>query len=152
MAKLLVFLLFPLLAIVQSTVLWRALPGQATLDLVLLLTLACGGRVGAAAGSAAGLWAGALVAALRGGMAGPMALLYGLAGWLFGLHAERSPKRWTYPVVGVALIVLVSIAESQVSRFLGGSQPALMLMLPSVVWNAAACVVLLGAPRAKCPT
>ncbi len=150
MAKLLVVLLFPLLAIAQSTVLWRALPGEATLDLVLLLTIACGGRSGAAAGSAAGLWAGALVAALRGSLAGPMALLYGLAGWLAGIHAERAPKRWTYPVVGVALTVLVSVAESELSRAWGGAQPGMLSLLPTLAWNALACLALLGAPRAKC--
>ncbi len=151
MGKLLVALAIPLVVIVQSTLLWRALPGEATLDLALLITLACGLRTGAAAGSATGLWAGALVAALRGGLAGPMALLYGLAGWLAGLHAEREAKPWTSVVVGMALTVLVMVAESELSRFGGTGQPDLLWLLPSLAWNAMFCCVLIGAPRSKCP-
>lgn len=140
-------LLFPLLAILQSTLLWEGLPGGVTLDVCLLLTIFCGLRWGAAAGSAGGLWAGALVGAMRSGGSLPLAVLYGLAGWLAGLHRERTGQAWTYPLVGLCLVTLVTVAEIQLTRLLGGTQPPLSWLLPTLGWHGLACLTLLGVRR-----
>lgn len=147
MSRLIVALLFPLLAVAQSTFLWRSLPGGVTPDLVGILALACGLRGGAAAGSAAGLWAGTLVAALRGELAAPMALLYGGAGWLAGAHAEKGASSSTFPWVGCALVVLITVMESALSKFLGGAPQPLAQLFLSLAWNSAFCLVLVGAGR-----
>lgn len=147
MSRVIVALLFPLLALAQSTFLWRSLPGGATPDLVGVLVLICGLRGGAAAGSAAGLWAGTLVAALRGDLAAPMALLYGAAGWLAGAHAERRASCTTFPWVGCALVVWTAVLESALARFWGGSPQPLSQLLLSVAWNGLLCFVLVGARR-----
>ncbi len=147
MSRVIVALLFPLLAVAQSTFLWHSLPGGVTPDLVGILMLACGLRGGAAAGSAAGLWAGTLVAALRGDLAAPLALLYGAAGWLAGAHAERGASRVTFPWVGCALVVLLAVLESALANFWGGAQQSSSQLLVSVAWNGVFCLALLGTRR-----
>jgi hypothetical protein len=144
---LLLALLFPLAAICQSTLLWRGLPGGVTLDLCLMLTLFCGLRWGAAGGSAAGLWAGALVGALQASTALPLAVLYGLMGWLAGLHRERNPELWTYPLVGFALVALLAALEGQLRAVLGGAHPPLSWLLPTLAWHGLACLSFLGVRR-----
>jgi hypothetical protein len=140
-------LLFPLAAILQSTLLWEGLSGGVTPDVCLLLTLFCGLAGGAAAGSAAGLWAGALVGALRAAGSLPLAVIYGLAGWLAGLHRERSSEIWTYPLVGMCLITLVSALEVQLSKLTGGTQPPLSWLLPTLGWHFLFCLSFLGVRR-----
>lgn len=142
-------LLFPLAAVSQSTLLFQALPGHVTLDLLLLLTLGVGLRNGAAAGSAAGLWAGALVGAMRGVGSPSLAVLYGLVGWLAGLHHGRQPARWTYPLAGCALLLLFAALEAQLMALMGEGAPPLSWLLPSLAWHALACLVLLGARRSR---
>lgn len=140
-------LLFPLAAILQSTLLFEGLPGQVTLDLCLLLTIFSGLRWGAAGGSAAGLWAGALVGAMRGATALPLAVLYGLVGWLAGLHRERTSAQWTFPLVGFALVALTAALEGHLSVAMGGSAPPLSWLLPTLGWHGLACLTLLGVRR-----
>jgi hypothetical protein len=140
-------LLFPLAAILQSTLLWEGLPGDVTLDVCLLMALACGLRWGAAAGSAAGLWAGALVGAMRTSASLPLALIYGVAGWLAGLHRERAAKTWTYPLVGLCLVTLVCAAEARLSQAMGGPRPPLCWLLPTLAWHALVCLTLIGVRR-----
>ena len=142
-------LLLPLAAILQSTLLWQGLPGGVTLDLCLLMTVFCGLRWGAAGGSAAGLWAGALVGAMRASASLPLAVLYGLMGWLAGLHRERNAARWTYPVVGLTLVALLAALEGHLSTLMGGAHPPLSWLLPTLGWHGLACLTLLGVPARK---
>ena len=149
MSFLIVALLFPLLALAQSTFLWGVLPGGATPDLVLLLTLVCGLRKGAAAGSAAGLWGGTLVAALAGSVAAPVALCYGLAGWLVGLHTERGARPSTFPLAGIAVMVLLAVLQARLSSVWGQPVPELWRQLLYLAWNSVLCLALAGVRRAK---
>jgi hypothetical protein len=140
-------LLFPLAAILQSTLLWQGLPGGVTLDLCLMLTLFCGFRWGAAGGSAAGLWAGALVGALRASASWPLAVLYGLVGWLAGLHREKQAALWTYPLVAFGLIALLAALEGHLAVLLGAHRPSLSWLLPTLAWHALFCLTFLGVRR-----
>jgi hypothetical protein len=147
MAILLVALLLPLAAILQSTLLWHGLPGGVTVNLSLLLTLFCGLRWGAAAGSASGLWAGALVGALQASTAGPLAVLYGVMGWLAGIHRERGGARWTYPLVALALVALTLVLEGQMSVLDGGTYPPFSWVWPTLIWHGLAGLAFLGVRR-----
>lgn len=140
-------LLFPLAAILQSTLLWAGLPGGITPDLCLLLTLFCGFRWGAAAGSAGGLWAGVLVGAMRASASLPLAVLYGLVGWLAGLHRERTNERWTYPIAGLALIALLAALEGHLATLMGGNHPPLAWLLPMLAWHGLFCLSFLAVRR-----
>ena len=147
MPILILALLFPLAAIMQSTLLWAGLPGGITPDLCLLLTLFCGFRWGAAAGSAGGLWAGVLVGAMRASASLPLALLYGLVGWLAGLHRERTSERWTYPIAGLTLIALLAALEGHLSTLMGGTHPPLSWLLPMLAWHGLFCLSFLAVRR-----
>lgn len=128
---------------------YQALPGGVTPDFALWLTLAVGFRWGAAGGTSAGLWAGALVGALRGVAGTPVAFLYGLVGWLAGLHAERTHQTWTYPAAAMALVILFVTAEAELSRVLMESQPSLNWMLKSIGWQSIASLAFFGWPRSR---
>lgn len=135
-------LLIPVAVFLQSTLLFQTLPGGVTPDLTLMLTLASGLAWGAAGGSAAGLWGGALVGAARGAMALPMAFLYGLVGWLAGMHGEKTHDRWTYPVVGVTLATLLTALDCQVSGRILGVTPSLNWMIAYIAWAGAGSLLL----------
>ena len=147
MGILILALLFPLAAILQSTLLWAGLPGGITPDCCLLLTLFCGFRWGAAAGSAGGLWAGVLVGAMRASTSLPLAVLYGWVGWLAGLHRERTSERWTYPIAGLALIALLAAMEGQLATLMGGTHPPLSWLLPMLTWHGLFCLSFLAVRR-----
>lgn len=125
----------PVAVFLQSTLLYGALPGGANLDLVFLLSLAFALRWGALGGAVSGLWAGALLGAALGDMAVCYSSLYGLIGWMAGLHAELTDKRWTYPLVGFALWVLWTVADSELSNFFWGERRPLGSMVISLGWN-----------------
>lgn len=132
----------PIAVFFQATLLYQALPGGVTPDLALLLTLMVGLVLGGAGGAAGGLWAGALIGAARGAMALPMALAYGLVGWLAGVHGERTGSRWTYPLVGASLCLLLTVMDAQLSSWLLGQRPTTSWMLASVAWNSLGCLPL----------
>lgn len=144
MSQLIIALLFPLLAVAEATFLGRSLPGGVTPSLCLWLILACGLRGGAAAGSAAGLWGGTLIAALRGDPAAPLALLYGLAGWLAGVHGKSRARRLSDLWVGCALVVLMALGEIHLT---GATAPPWTALMQSLGWNCALCLALVGVRR-----
>lgn len=136
-------LLLPIAVFAQSTLLYQALPGAVTPDLVLLISTFAGLAWGAAGGSAAGLWGGVLVGAARGGLSLPMAFAYGLVGWLAGLHGERTRDRWTFPLVGAALAGILTALDCQSSSYILGVAPSLDQMMSSTAWASVACLPLM---------
>lgn len=140
----------PLLAILQSTLLFQGLPGGVTLDLCLLLTIFCGLRFGATSGSVAGLWAGAIVGALQAWATPLLAILYGLTGWLAGVHSERQPSTLTYPLVGLTLITLLTVVEAQL-RGIRGEHFPLHQLLAYLAWHGLFCLSFLVAKPSPTP-
>ena len=126
----------PVAVFLQSTLLYDALPGGASLNLAFVLSLAFAFRWGALGGAASGLWAGALVGAAVGDMAVCYACLYGATGWMAGCHSELTSKRWTYPLVGVALWVLMAVADSELSHLFWGERRPILSTLTSLGWNS----------------
>lgn len=143
------FSCLPAAVFLQATLLANSLPGQVTPNLAFLLVVAAGYRLGAAGGSCAGMWGGALVGAASGALAVPFSCLYGVLGWLAGLHSERSPYKWTLPLVASALMALLISAESVLSLALEGVQPDLGWKLTNLLWMSLACLSFLGLPNNK---
>lgn len=143
MKYLILALFFPLAAIVQSTALFQALPGGVTLDVSLLLVVYCGFRYGAAAGSASGLWAGTIIGAFRLWQPWSLALIYGFIGWLAGLHSEKKPAKWTYPLAGVALCYLSIVLEIELAGFGGEAAPCMGWVMATTAWHGAFCLAVM---------
>lgn len=85
--------------------------------------------------------------AARGGMALPLAFLYGLVGWLAGVHGEKTRDRWTFPLVGLALAALLTALDAKVGGHLLGQMPTINWMLASVAWSGAASLLLVFVRR-----
>ena len=128
------FAALPVGVFLQSTLLANVLPGGVTPNFAFLCTATAGFTGGAALGAGCGMWSGALLGAAAGSLAAPLACLYGLLGWLAGLHREREPYRWTYPLAAVSLAALAVSGESLVSLALEGYEPSLFWKLLNVAW------------------
>jgi hypothetical protein len=144
LSAVLILLTLPAAVFLQATLLANSLPGQVTPNLGFLLTVAAGFLWGAAGGAGAGMWGGALTGASAGSLAFPYSLLYGLVGWLAGLHAEREPYRWTLPLVSLCLAVILLSAESCLSLGLGGGQLSVAGKLAVIGWSGAGGLLFLG--------
>lgn len=124
----------PVAVFLQSTLLANSLPGGSTPNLGFMLTVVAGFLWGGAAGAVAGLWTGAWLGAAAGSLAAPVACLYGCLGMLAGIHSERLPRAWTYPLVTTCLAVMLTCGDSWVSLAIDGYQPPLSWKLQSVAW------------------
>ena len=140
----LILLLLPAAVFLQATLLANSLPGQVTPNLGFLLAVAAGYLLGAAGGACSGMWAGALTGAAAGALAIPFSCLYGIIGWLAGLHIEKRPSLWTLPVVCVCLMCLLVSGESAISLILEGRQAPLQFKLANIAWTALASAVFFG--------
>ncbi len=140
----LIFLTLPAAVFLQATLLANSLPGQITPNLGFLLTVAAGFYWGAAGGTCAGMWCGALLGAGIGSLAVPYSCLYGVIGWLAGLHGERRPARWTLPLATLCLAALLVSGESLWTMSLEGRQPSLSWELASVGWSGLAGLFFLA--------
>ena len=85
--------------------------------------------------------------ALRAAAAWPLAVLYGLPGWLAGLHGEKKARRWTYPLVALGLVALLNILEGHLGVLLGGTRPPLSWQLATLAWHSLFCLAFLGMRR-----
>ena len=95
----LLVLLAPLLTaglpMLQSTALFRALPGGTTLDCLQLAVWLAALRTGLAGSLWTGFWGGLWMDALLSGPLGPHLIFYTALGWLAGLVAEVQPNPQT---------------------------------------------------------
>ncbi len=132
----------PLMVLLQSTLLYQALPGDHTPDLILIFTMAFAFTWGSAGGTAMGLWGGVLVGAVRGGFSLPLACLYGAVGWLAGLFTEQSRRKWLFPVVGACLTVLLTVGDGELGSRMSGEVPTMERVLGSLGWNCTFCLLL----------
>ena len=97
---------FPLL---QSTFLFRALPGGITLDLLQVLCWVAALRGGMLASLWTGFWGGLWMDAALGGGLGPNLMFYTGLGWLAGFLGELQPNpRWREVLLWGALTPVVA--------------------------------------------
>lgn len=143
----LLFLGAPAAVFLQSTLLAGSLPGGATPNLGFLLAVAAGYLWGGAAGAVSGLWVGAWLGSAEGSLAAPIACLYGILGWLAGVHAERRPHAWTYAVSTCCLALIMVSGESWISLALDGFQPTLRWRLVTVAWCTVLSLPMMGFRR-----
>ena len=80
---------FPLL---QSTFLFRALPGAITLDLIQMLCWVAALRGGMLPALWSGFWGGLWMDVALGGALGPNLIFYTALGWLAGVLGEMQPN------------------------------------------------------------
>lgn len=105
---------FPLL---QATFLYRALPGEITLDCVQLLIWVAALRGGMLAALWSGFWGGLWMDVALGGHLGPDLIFYTLLGWLAGLIGEMqpNPKWWELALWGAATPVVAALYQWSVN-------------------------------------
>jgi len=92
--------------LLQCTTLYRAAPGDVTIDLVLVLTVSIGAVFGSLAGLTSGILGGLMLGTACGNLAGLFAALYGMMGAVAGLvpwHGLRSSV-----VAGLVAMVLTA--------------------------------------------
>ena len=101
---------FPLL---QSTFLYRSLPGEITLDCVQLLIWLAALRGGMLAALWSGFWGGLWMDVALGGHLGPNLIFYTLLGWLAGVIGEMqpNPKCWELALWGAATPVVAAFYQ-----------------------------------------
>ena len=135
-------LLLVLAVACQATVL------QGRLDLVFFLTLGMARLRGCWGGTLTGWLGGLLTGALRGNLSLPMALLYGLVGFLAGIYFENQRPRWLEVLGLVAgLTLLMAAGEGILMLWLGlPLEPARALILPALGLNLVALTPLLSRP------
>lgn len=124
----------PAAVFLQATLLANSLPGGVTPNLGFILTVAAGYLWGAAGGACSGMWAGALIGAGAGSLAVPYSCLYGVVGWLAGIHKEHKPFAWTWPLVTCALAGILIAGESLVASTMEGTQPSLYWKFAALGW------------------
>ena len=134
----------PAAIFLQATLLANSLPGEVTPNLGFLLTVVAGYLWGAAGGAGTGMWAGALVGAGAGALAVPYSCLYGLVGWLSGLHKEREPYPWTWPLITAALAGILISGECFLTSLQNGCQPGLVWKFASLGWSSLAGLLFLA--------
>jgi hypothetical protein len=122
--------------ILQSTLLAGRLP----FDVGFALTLLVARRWGLGAGTLLGWWSGLLIGVLRGGLAFPMALVYGVVGFIAGAYLDAvGPVKLAESVALVATAsLLLAVGEAAVMLSLGLSlDSAGALVLPSMLAQVA---------------
>lgn len=134
--------------ILQSTLLAGRLP----FDVGFALTLLVARRWGVGAATLLGWWSGLLIGVLRGGVAFPMALVYGVTGFLAGAYLETvGPVNLLESAALVAAAsLLLAVGEAGVMLSLGLSlDTAGALVLPTMFWQVVVLSPLLAILRRR---
>lgn len=134
--------------VLQSTLLAGRLP----FDVGFGLTLLVARRWGVGAGTLLGWWSGLLIGALRGGLAFPMALVYGVTGFLAGAYLDTAgPVRLLESAALVATAsLLLAVGEAVVMLSQGlALNTAGALVLPTMLWQVVVLSPLLALLRRR---